>query len=104
VSNASHPDGAAPATVVIIGAGPRGTGLLERLCANAPELLGDRRMEIHLVDPHPFGAGQIWPAEQSPLLWANSLAADMTMFTDRSRAIAGPVVTGPNMSDVVVGR
>ncbi len=57
-------------TLVIVGAGPRGTGLIERIAANAPELYGSSGAEgaegpdgsggsggldIHLVDPHPPG-------------------------------------------------
>src|ERR1700760_33831 len=72
---------------------------MERLLANVPELFADRRLVIHLVDPHPFGSGQIWRADQSPLLWANSMAQDMTMFTDSSCTIRGPIVTGPHMGE-----
>jgi FAD-NAD(P)-binding len=84
----------APA-VVIVGAGPRGTGLLERLIANAPELLPDGALTVHVVDPYPAGAGHLWRREQSPLLWANSMAQDVTMFTDASCRIAGPIKAGP---------
>ncbi|MFE6856382.1 FAD/NAD(P)-binding protein, partial [Streptomyces sp. NPDC057674] len=57
------------ASIVIVGAGPRGTGFLERLAANLPELYGDRPLDLHLVDPHPPGPGRIWRTAQSPLLW-----------------------------------
>jgi hypothetical protein len=82
-------------SVVIVGGGPRGTGLLERIVANAPELLGDRPLTVHVVEPFTIGAGRTWRADQSPLLWANSQAEDMTMFTDTSCRIEGPVVPGP---------
>ena len=39
---------AAPARLVVIGAGPTASSLLERIVANAPELLGERRLTIHL--------------------------------------------------------
>ncbi|AXL87842.1 hypothetical protein C4J65_05555 [Streptomyces sp. CB09001] len=41
------------ASLVVVGAGPRGTGLLERIAANAPEPHDGRGLDIHLVDPHP---------------------------------------------------
>jgi hypothetical protein len=87
--------------IAIVGAGPRGTGLLERLAASAPELL-DRVgrgtvLDVHLIDPHPAGAGRIWRHAQSPLLAMNSMAADVTMFTDDSVRCDGPVVPGPSM-------
>jgi GNAT superfamily N-acetyltransferase len=92
-----HPGG--PATgarsIVIVGGGPRGSGLLERLVANVPELLGTAPLVVHVVEPHTLGAGRIWRYDQSPLLWANSQAEGMTMFTDASCRIDGPVVPGP---------
>ncbi|MFB7662974.1 FAD/NAD(P)-binding protein [Kitasatospora sp. NPDC056138] len=86
-------------SLVIIGAGPRGTGLLERIAANAAELLpAERPLEIHLVDPYPPGGGRIWRHEQSPLLRMNSMAEDVTMFTDESSTIDGPVRPGPSLA------
>lgn len=88
------------ATVVVVGAGPRGTGFLERLVANAPSLYGDRPLDVHLVDPFPPGGGRIWRQEQSPLLWMNSMAEDVTMFTDESAApLDGPVRPGPAFAE-----
>jgi hypothetical protein len=89
----------APAVVTIVGAGPRGVGVLERLHANAPELLADAALEIHLVDPYPPGGGRVWRAEQSPLLWLNSTAGDVTFFTDDSVDIEGPVRPGPTLAE-----
>ncbi|MFJ8062040.1 FAD/NAD(P)-binding protein [Streptomyces sp. NPDC096142] len=98
-------------TLVIVGAGPRGTGLIERIAANAPELyagsgaegVGDAEdfggLDIHLVDPHPPGAGRIWRAAQSPLLWMNSHAEDVTMFTDETVVMEGPVRPGPTLHE-----
>ncbi|MFF4119764.1 FAD/NAD(P)-binding protein [Streptomyces sp. NPDC001714] len=85
--------------LVIVGAGPRGTGLLERIAANAPELYAGSGLDIHLVDPYPPGAGRIWRAAQSPLLWMNSHAEDVTMFTDESVRMAGPVREGPTLHE-----
>ncbi|MFJ3229116.1 FAD/NAD(P)-binding protein [Streptomyces sp. NPDC086783] len=86
-------------SLVIVGAGPRGTGLLERIAANAPELYAGSGLDIHLVDPYPPGGGRIWREEQSPLLWMNSQAQDVTMFTDESVAMAGPVREGPTLHE-----
>lgn len=85
--------------LVVVGAGPRGTGLLERLAANAPELYAGPGLDIHLVDPHPPGGGRIWRQAQSPLLWMNSQAEDVTMFTDDTVAMAGPVREGPTLHE-----
>lgn len=88
-----------PSTLVVVGAGPRGSGLIERIAANAPELYDGSPLDIHLVDPHPPGAGRIWRAAQSPLLWMNSHAEDITMFTDESVPMAGPVRPGPTLHE-----
>ncbi|MFD3820400.1 FAD/NAD(P)-binding protein [Streptomyces rubiginosohelvolus] len=98
---------AAP-SIVVIGGGPRGTGVIERIAANAAELYGDRPLDLHVVDPHPAGGGRIWRPDQSPLLWMNSMAEDVTMFTDETVELAGPVVAGPALDawaeDVRAGR
>ncbi|HEY5835621.1 FAD/NAD(P)-binding protein [Streptomyces sp.] len=91
--------GAAPAVLVLVGAGPRATGLLERIAANAPELWDEgRELHIHLVDPHPPGPGRIWRHAQSPLLRMNSMAQDVTMFTDETSEMDGPVRPGPSLA------
>ncbi|CAM5273746.1 FAD-dependent urate hydroxylase HpyO/Asp monooxygenase CreE-like FAD/NAD(P)-binding domain-containing protein OS=Streptomyces glaucescens OX=1907 GN=SGLAU_07705 PE=4 SV=1 [Streptomyces glaucescens] len=99
------------ASLVIVGAGPRGTGVLERIAANATELAPGTGLDIHLVDPYPPGPGRIWRTEQSPLLWMNSRAEDVTVFTDTSVEMAGPVREGPALhewaglaGDAFVGR
>ncbi|SES30325.1 FAD-NAD(P)-binding [Streptomyces sp. yr375] len=86
-------------SLVIVGAGPRGTGLIERIAANAPELYAGSGLDIHLVDPYPPGAGRIWRAAQSPLLWMNSHAEDVTMFTDDTVRMDGPVRPGPTLHE-----
>ncbi|MEU5694134.1 FAD/NAD(P)-binding protein [Actinosynnema sp. NPDC020468] len=84
--------------LVVVGAGPRAAGLLERLGANASEL-GGGPVEVHLVDPFPAGSGRVWRHEQSALLRMNSMAEDVTMFTDSSVECAGPVVEGPSLAE-----
>ncbi len=80
-------------SIAIVGAGPRGLGILERLTANAT----DTGLDIHLVDPYPAGGGRIWRRGQATLLWMNSAAADVTLFPDRSVAMDGPARTGPTL-------
>ncbi|GAA1554099.1 FAD/NAD(P)-binding protein [Kribbella lupini] len=92
-----------PATVVFVGGGPRTVGVLERFAASAAALLGDRPVRVHVVDPYPAGGGRIWRREQSRLLWMNSMASDVTIFTDESVECEGPVVAGPALDQWVVG-
>ena len=92
------------ASLVIIGSGPKGVGLLERVVANAPELLlGGRRLMIHLIDPFPPGAGRVWRFAQSPLLRMNSMPEDVTVFTDDTVRCAGPIRPGPTLAEWVTG-
>lgn len=94
--------------LAVVGAGPRATGLVERLAANAPALYGNRPLDLHLIDPHPPGSGRIWRRDQSALLWMNSMAEDVTMFTDDTVRQEGPVRPGPALdawaADVREGR
>jgi uncharacterized NAD(P)/FAD-binding protein YdhS len=85
--------------IAVVGAGPRGVGFLERLSANVTELLPDRQIEVHFFDPFPPGAGRVWRHEQSPLLRMNSMAEDVTMFTDDSVRCDGPIVPGPSLAE-----
>jgi uncharacterized NAD(P)/FAD-binding protein YdhS len=86
-----------PPTLCVVGAGPTAIGVLERLVANAAELSAGRRLQVHLVDPHPPGGGRVWRAAQPSLLWANSLVADLTVLPDPSVEVAGPVGEGTTL-------
>jgi uncharacterized NAD(P)/FAD-binding protein YdhS len=91
--------------IVVVGAGPRALGLVERLGANVRELgRPGERVDVHVVDPHPPGGGRIWRAAQSPLLWMNSEAQDITVFTDESVTCEGPVVPGPSLAEWAASR
>ncbi|MEU8150904.1 FAD/NAD(P)-binding protein [Nonomuraea sp. NPDC048901] len=84
--------------IAIVGAGPAGTIMLERLVANCG-VLGPRLLEVHLIDPHPPGGGRVWRRDQPELLWMNSTADDVTMFTDDSVRMAGPIRHGPSLRE-----
>lgn len=86
--------------VAIVGAGPRGLGVLERLTANATEVAGDGDvdgLDIHLVDPWAPGTGRIWRRGQAPLLWMNSTVTDVTLWPDETVEMAGPHRLGPTL-------
>lgn len=80
----------------LIGVGPRGLSVLERLCANASQT-PDRSVRIHLLDPHLGAGGRVWRADQSRHLLMNTVASQVTMFVDESVDCAGPVVPGPSL-------
>ncbi|MBY6412519.1 FAD/NAD(P)-binding protein [Rhodococcus sp. BP-252] len=88
--------------IAIVGAGPRGTGMLERLLAHLADTDAADTTSIHIVDPFPAGAGRIWRGSQPPLLWMNSVAADVTMFTDETTTVDGPIKPGPTLAEWVL--
>ena len=68
-------DATAPLRLVLIGGGPRGVMVLERLLAqlesrdpSAPH----RPLELHVVDPYPVGPGRVWRTDQSELYLMNT--------------------------------
>jgi hypothetical protein len=85
-------------SVCIVGAGPRGTSVLERIRANIAELSTvDSTVVVHVVDPFPPGAGNVWRTDQPASLLMNTVAAQVSLFTDDSVRCAGPVVEGPSL-------
>ena len=84
--------------LAIVGLGPRGLSVAERLCANADSLLPlGRELVIHLVDPHLSEGGQVWRSTQDRVLLMNTVACQVTMFVDDTVDCAGPVVSGPSL-------
>jgi hypothetical protein len=81
----------------VVGAGPRGLSVLERVCANERAAPSPRRVTIHLVDPCRPGAGRVWRTDQSRLLLMNTVASQVTVFTDDTVTMEGPVDPGPDL-------
>ena len=79
--------------IAIIGMGPRGLSILERL--NAIYKISDQNLkfELHLIDPRVYGQG-IHTSEQSDHLLVNTIACQITMFSDDSVTDAGPIIPG----------
>ncbi|MFF5478015.1 FAD/NAD(P)-binding protein [Streptomyces sp. NPDC012935] len=91
-------------SVALVGAGPRGTSVLERLCASAPELLlPGARLTVHVIDPAPPGPGRVWRTAQSPELLMNTVSSQVTLFTDESVDCSGPIRPGPSLYDWAAG-
>lgn len=85
------------AHIAIIGAGPRGTSVLERLCASASEYFpSGAHLTIHVLDPSPPGPGSVWRTAQSTQLLMNTVASQATMFTDDTVVCSGPIRPGPS--------
>ena len=78
----------------IIGVGPRGLTLLERIVANERQRPSGP-IEVVLFDPNVPGAGCHDPA-QAEFHLVNTVAGQLTLFADASVVDAGPVMEGPS--------
>ncbi|MEV5886523.1 FAD/NAD(P)-binding protein [Streptomyces sp. NPDC052020] len=74
--------------IVIVGSGPRGVGVLERLAARLAEG-ASRRTDIYLVDAVEVGCGRIWRSDQPSWFLMNTVCGEVTMFS-------GPPDDGPD--------
>lgn len=68
----------------IIGAGPRGTSVLERLLANAAARPGSA-LHIDVIDPYPAGSGHVWQPDQSRLYLMNTQSFYPTLIPEDPR-------------------
>lgn len=79
---------------VIIGAGPRGTSVLERLLAHAAahghSASTAPRLHIDVIDPYPAGAGRVWQPGQSRLFLMNTQSFYPTLIPE-DPALPAPV-------------
>ncbi|MEU6058043.1 FAD/NAD(P)-binding protein [Streptomyces sp. NPDC047097] len=95
---------AVPHAIALVGAGPRGTSVLERLCASVPELAAGTPLTVHIVDPSPPGAGRVWRTDQPAELLMNTVACQVTVFTDESVECEGPIRRGPSLHEWAAAR
>ncbi len=76
----------------MIGAGPRGTSVLERLLANWAPARPGATLHIDVIDPYPAGPGHVWQPGQSRLYLMNTQSFYPTVIPedpDLARPLAG---------------
>ncbi|MFF3914484.1 FAD/NAD(P)-binding protein [Streptomyces sp. NPDC001852] len=91
----SAPVGDRPHRIAVVGSGPRGLAVAERLAARLAELPTGRPVEISLIDKVQVGAGRIWRTGQDDSFLMNTACGEVTMFSGPpddgpARAGAGP--------------
>ncbi|MFF2314672.1 FAD/NAD(P)-binding protein [Arthrobacter sp. NPDC058097] len=75
----------------LIGAGPRGTSVLERLLANwSAARPAGARLHIDVIDPFPAGPGHVWQPGQSRLYLMNTQSFYPTLVPEDT-GLAAPV-------------
>lgn len=94
--------------IALIGAGPRGISVLERLAAYLRVASGKHsrpghaqpsapRVTVHIIDDSQIGAGRVWDTDQTRTLCMNTLADAVTLFTEPGSSVGAPVVSGPTL-------
>ncbi|MGO3148315.1 MAG: FAD/NAD(P)-binding protein [Leucobacter sp.] len=86
-----------PASIALIGAGPRGASLLERFAAHLSTRGEVTPLTIHVVDDAETGAGRVWRTDQTRELCMNTLSDAVTLFTEPGSTVSGPIVPGPTL-------
>jgi len=86
-----------PFEVCVVGAGPRGLSAVERILANERASGRTRALTVHVVDPSAPGAGTVWRSDQPRHLLMNTVASQITVYTDDSANIEGPIDPGPSL-------
>ena len=74
----------------MIGAGPRGTSVLERLLANWASAGPAGTLHIDVIDPYPAGPGHVWQPGQSRLYLMNTQSFYPTVIPE-DRELAAPL-------------
>ncbi|MEC3978517.1 FAD/NAD(P)-binding protein [Amycolatopsis sp. H20-H5] len=83
-------------TIAIVGAGPRGLAVLERLLVRLDG--GTGRTRILVLDPFPPGAGRIWRTDQDEVFTMNTVTGQVTMFSGPSGGGPDRPGAGPSLA------
>ena len=84
-----------PISLAIVGVGPRGISIIERIAAYLRSSNSSQLLRIHLIDDAQHGAGRIWETTQTHTLCMNTLAGAVTLFTEPGSTVGAPVLEGP---------
>ncbi|WP_432721123.1 FAD/NAD(P)-binding protein [Jeongeupia wiesaeckerbachi] len=83
--------------IAIIGSGPRGLAVMERLAAILSQAHTDPlRLHIHLIDANQVGCGRIWRTDQPDWYLMNTVADEVSAFS--GTADGGPARPGAGPS------
>ncbi|WP_270410420.1 FAD/NAD(P)-binding protein [Brachybacterium paraconglomeratum] len=90
-------------TVVVIGAGPRGTAIVERLVAASTTEEWQGPLTVHLVDPLVGRGGSVWRHDQPEVLLMNTTTCQTTLYPDESCHPLLPVPHHESLADHLAG-
>jgi hypothetical protein len=83
--------------VAIVGGGPRGVSVVERLAAHRPA--GTDPVRVALIDAIEVGSGATWRTDQPPAFLNNTQAAFTTILPDEHTPVAPPLPGGVSLID-----
>jgi uncharacterized NAD(P)/FAD-binding protein YdhS len=89
--------------IAIIGLGPRGISVFDRIIAYARNDVRATPIELYLFDSKEFGPG-CHTTDQADHLLVNTVACQMTQFSDDTVRGAGPLLYGPSFSDWLISK
>jgi uncharacterized NAD(P)/FAD-binding protein YdhS len=84
--------------IAIIGLGPRGLSVFDRIIAYARNDASATPLDLYLFDSKEFGPG-CHTTDQADHLLVNTVACQMTQFSDDTVRGAGPLLYGPSFAD-----
>ncbi|WP_236243189.1 FAD/NAD(P)-binding protein [Streptomyces sp. CC228A] len=84
---------AQPLRIAVVGVGPRGLSVLERVISHTRD--DGPPVELVLVEPGELGSG-VHPAKQPDYLLLNTIASQLTIFSDAQMVPGAPVTPGPD--------
>lgn len=88
--------------IALIGAGPRGMLILERLITWQQVHHTQTPLTVDLFDPYGIG-GRVWQADQPHELIMNTATQQITLFYDESVKANGPQAPGLDLADWAAG-
>ena len=89
--------------VAIIGMGPRGLSVFDRIIAYTRNDASATPIELYLFDSREFGPG-CHTTDQADHLLVNTVACQMTQFSDDTVRGAGPLLYGPSFADWLLSK
>src|SRR5450830_1800030 len=89
--------------IAIIGLGPRGISVFDRIIAYARNDATATPLELYLFDSKEFGPG-CHTTDQADHLLVNTVACQMTQFSDDTVRGAGPLLYGPSFADWLISK
>jgi hypothetical protein len=84
--------------VAIVGSGPRGISVLERLAARLAGQPLDQPVDVYLIDAVAVGCGRVWRVDQPDWFLMNTVCGEVTMYSGEPDAGPARAGAGPSLA------